>query len=113
MSVKWEEKRFMLDRSKEATLPLVKVRELLTLNHVVFLDKRRKNFETMKRLGFDTDDVLKEVRKLKEGDFVGCDVQGELPDADVYIKTIRNIEMYVKFRLKKPNLLLISFHESR
>ena len=102
----------MLDRSKTATLPLVKVRELLTLNRVVFLDKRGKNAETMKRLGFVTDDVLKEVRKLKDGDFVGCDVKEGFPDADVYIKTIRKIKMYIKFQLKKPNLLIISFHES-
>ena len=103
----------MLDRSKEATLPLVKVRELLTLNRVVFLFTRQKNRETMKLLGFNTDDVLKEVRKLKKEDFVGCDVEEGVPDADVYIKTIRNVKMYIKFRLKEPNLLLISFHESK
>ena len=103
----------MLDRTKTATLPLVKVRELLTLGHVNFLDQRRKNAETMKLLGFTPDDVLKEIRKLREADFAGCDVSEGFPDADVYIKTIRKIEMYIKFRLKTPNLLVISFHESK
>lgn len=101
----------MLNRTEKARYPLLKVKELIALGKVFFEISREKNRETLKLLGFDVDDVLKEIMKLTDNDFTGVDIEEDKIDADVYIKAISKKDIYIKFRIEKPNLLILSFHE--
>jgi len=101
----------MLNRTEKARYPLWKIKELITLGKVFFESNREKNRETLKLLGFDVDDVLKEIMKLTNNDFAGVDIEEDKIDADVYIKAISKKDIYIKFRIEKPNLLILSFHE--
>ena len=102
----------MLNRREKLRYPLIKVKELIASNKVSFEFNRTKNRETMKRLGFEVDDVLKEIMKLKDSDFAGVDIEPDKTDADVYIKIISRLEIYIKFKIEKPDLLILSFHEN-
>ena len=100
----------MLNRTEKARYPLIKVKELIAGNKVYFA-AREKNFETLKQLGFSIDDALKTIIKLKDSDFAGVDIEQEKTDADVYIKRISGIWIYIKLKIEKPNLLILSFHK--
>ena len=102
----------MLDHSQNPRYKLLDVRELIVLRRVTFCQNREKNRETLKLLGFSVDDALKEIMKLKERDFAGVDIEKGKTDADVYLKTINIMKVYIKFRLEKlKNLIVISFHQ--
>lgn len=102
----------MLDRSQAARYNLSEVKELIALGRVRFCLNRPKNRETLKRLGLDADDALGVIIKLKQNDFAGVDKEEGKQDADVYLKTVQAIRVYVKFRVEKPrNLIVISFHQ--
>ena len=101
----------MLNRTEKARYPLWKVKELIVLGKVSFENNREKNRETLKLLGFNVDDVLKVIRKLQDSNFAGVDIEPEKTDADVYIKTISEIRIYIKFKIENPDLLILSFHE--
>lgn len=102
----------MLNRKENARYPLLRVKELVARNKVSFENKRAKNRETLKLLGFVFNDVLQEIMKLKEKDFAGVDIENDKTDADVYIKKISGMDIYIKFRIENPNLLILSFHEA-
>lgn len=102
----------MLDKQKKAKYSLLKVKELIVFGRVDFLGKRPKNRETLKRLGLNVDDALKQIRKLNTYDFVGVDKEVGKVEADVYLKTISGIDVYIKFRIESPRLVVISFHEN-
>lgn len=102
----------MIDRSQTARYHLSRVKDLIVLGRVDFKGKRPKNRETMKKLGLDADAALTQIRRLKDGEFYGVDIEPGKLDADVYLKKISGMEVYIKFKIEKPNLVIISFHEN-
>lgn len=102
----------MIDRSQAAGYSLFAVKELIVLGRVHFEEKRDKNRETMKKLGLDADGALKQILKLKDKEFRGVDIEPGKQAADVYLKKISGMDVYIKFKIEKPNLVVISFHEN-
>jgi len=101
----------MINRSQTAKYSLLAVKELIVFRRVDFKEKRDKNRETMKKLGLDADAALKQILKLKPKNFYGVDIEPGKLDADVYLKKISGMDVYIKFKIEKPNLVIISFHE--
>lgn len=102
----------MLDHSQPPRYKLLKVKELIVLKKVTFCLHRQKNRETLKLLGLETEDALNVIMHLKKRDFFGVDRETGKADADVYLKTIQKMRVYIKFRIERPkNLIVISFHQ--
>lgn len=103
----------MLDRSQTAKYNLMKVKELIVSGKCFFYLQRPKNRETMKQLGLDSDGALKEIMKLNARNFIGVDCEQGNIDADVYVKKIQSMDVYIKFKIMpEKELIVISFHQN-